>query len=783
MDPALSGKRENTEHSESTGVQLSEGRNKHMCRVRGEHMDAAICRERKKHTEVPEYVAWKRYKEQSDRDMDPEVSVDKERCMKHSESRGRERDIDTTESRGRDEDPAQSRARESDLESAQSRVRESDLESVQRRARESNLEPAQSRASESELVSAQSRARESDLNSVQSRSRESDLKSDQSRSRESDLNSVQSRSRESDLNSVQSRSRESDLKSVQSRTRESDLESSQSRARESDLESSQSRARESDLEPDKTRARESDLESSKSRARESDLESDKTRARESDLEPDKTRARESDSESSKSRARESDLESSKSRARESVLEPAQPRESVLEQAQNRERKNELEAAQSIEVEKDSAFNNMTVLEACWVEDCMNEEAFDASCAKRRPEEFVMMCDYLATDDTQLTLKKGDRVLLLSVVTPDWWWVEHGGVCGYVPASHFCEAYNEEEDDPWQDEEYFGSYKTLKLHLEMLSDFPRTQTYREVIARNSSALQGKRILDLGCGTGIISFFCAKLAQPEAVYAVEASEIAEQTCSLVDQNGFSGIVHVIRQRAEELELPSKVDVLVSEWMGTCLLFEFMIESVLQARDLWLKEDGVMWPSTASVHLVPCTAAKEYANKVLFWDSPFELDFSLLKPLAVKEFLSKPKPDHVLQPEECLSEPCVLLNLDMKTLQVTDLEQMSSKFTFCVHRDGYMHGFTAWFTVQFNNIEEQGHLELNTGPFSPLTHWKHTLFMMDEPLPVQRGDQISGSAVFHRNAMWRRHMSVTLSWAITNEALDKVRNVGCKVFPIWR
>ncbi|XP_040213524.1 protein arginine N-methyltransferase 2 isoform X3 [Rana temporaria] len=292
-------------------------------------------------------------------------------------------------------------------------------------------------------------------------------------------------------------------------------------------------------------------------------------------------------------------------------------------------------------------------------------------------EFVMMCDFAAAEETQLSLSYGDRVVLLSAETPDWWWVEHNGNCGYVPASHLHKINDEddaEDDDPWQDKEYFGSYKTLKLHLEMLSDQPRTQTYRNVILQNSSALKGKRILDLGCGTGIISFFCAQLAQPDVVYAVEASDIAEQTSRLVEENGFSGIVKVIRQRAEELKLPSRVDVLVSEWMGTCLVFEFMLESVLLSRDLWLKESGIMWPSTASIHMVPCSAEKEYSTKVLFWDSAYGLDFKMLKSMAVQEFLAKPKPDYVLNPEDCLSEPCVLLNINMKTLKVEELEAHS-------------------------------------------------------------------------------------------------------------
>lgn len=59
-----------------------------------------------------------------------------------------------------------------------------------------------------------------------------------------------------------------------------------------------------------------------------------------------------------------------------------------------------------------------------------------------------------------------------------------------------------------------------------------------------------------------------------------------------------------------------------------FEFMIESILYARDAWLKEDGIIWPTTAALHLVPCSADRDYRSKVLFWDNAYEFDLSALK-----------------------------------------------------------------------------------------------------------------------------------------------------------
>jgi hypothetical protein len=48
-------------------------------------------------------------------------------------------------------------------------------------------------------------------------------------------------------------------------------------------------------------------------------------------------------------------------------------------------------------------------------------------------------------------------------------------------------------------------------------------------------------------------------------------------------------VIKGKMEEVELPEKVDIIVSEWMGFYLLHESMLDSVLYARDKWLNEGG--------------------------------------------------------------------------------------------------------------------------------------------------------------------------------------------------
>ena len=68
-------------------------------------------------------------------------------------------------------------------------------------------------------------------------------------------------------------------------------------------------------------------------------------------------------------------------------------------------------------------------------------------------------------------------------------------------------------------------------------------------------------------------------------------------------------------EEIDLPEgikQVDIIVSEWMGYCLLYETMLPSVLYARDKYLVEGGLLFPDKCSMYM---TAIEDKQYKVLF------------------------------------------------------------------------------------------------------------------------------------------------------------------------
>ena len=56
-----------------------------------------------------------------------------------------------------------------------------------------------------------------------------------------------------------------------------------------------------------------------------------------------------------------------------------------------------------------------------------------------------------------------------------------------------------------------------IHEEMLKDQVRTLTYRNAMYHNKHLFRGRIVLDVGCGTGILSMFAVK-AGAKHVYAV-------------------------------------------------------------------------------------------------------------------------------------------------------------------------------------------------------------------------------------------------------------------------
>ncbi|KAG6756977.1 hypothetical protein POTOM_037277 [Populus tomentosa] len=202
------------------------------------------------------------------------------------------------------------------------------------------------------------------------------------------------------------------------------------------------------------------------------------------------------------------------------------------------------------------------------------------------------------------------------------------------------------------------------------------TYYAAVIENRADFLGRVVVDVGAGSGILSLFAAQ-AGAKHVYAVEASEMAEYARKLIAGNPSLGErITVIKGKVEEVELPEKADILISEPMGTLLVNERMLESYVIARDRFLVPNGKMFPTvgsddtiqstlltisspyTMSVYSSPCKVrlrihmapfSDEYlfveiANKALFWQQQnyYGVDLTPLYGSAFGGYFSQPVVD---------------------------------------------------------------------------------------------------------------------------------------------
>ncbi|RWS00854.1 Histone-arginine methyltransferase CARMER-like protein [Dinothrombium tinctorium] len=296
-------------------------------------------------------------------------------------------------------------------------------------------------------------------------------------------------------------------------------------------------------------------------------------------------------------------------------------------------------------------------------------------------------------------------------------------------------------------QYFQFYGYLSQQQNMMQDFIRTSTYQRAILSNTDDFRDKVVLDVGAGSGILSFFAIQ-AGARKVYAVEASSMAKHAEQLVFSNKLHGKIMVIPGKIEEISIPEKVDVIISEPMGYMLFNERMLETYLHAKK-WLVPDGKMFPTRGDLHIAPFTDASLYMeqlNKANFWyqENFHGVDLSSLRTAAVKEYFRQPVVD-TFDIRICLAKSH-RYTVDFLTASESDLHRIHIPLNFVMLQSGEIHGLAFWFDVAF--IGSTQTVWLSTSPTQPLTHWYQVRCLVDNPLFVHRGQTLSGCVVLVSN-----------------------------------
>jgi hypothetical protein len=217
----------------------------------------------------------------------------------------------------------------------------------------------------------------------------------------------------------------------------------------------------------------------------------------------------------------------------------------------------------------------------------------------------------------------------------------------------------------------------------------------------------------------------------VYAVERTSAAVLAQELAAANGAAEIIQVIHGDITDVELPERVDVIVSEWLGGFGIDEGMLAPVIAARDRWLKPGGVMIP-----RLVTAWAAlvhdRYLAEMVEFLqDNPYGLRFDDLVEKTVNEILYSGTFRHLAAGDR-RSEASQLWTTDAGLIPLEQAQAPhEAEKVLRVRDSGTANALALWFSAEL-----APGISLSVGPGDPPTHWGMTTAPLRSPVELTPG-----------------------------------------------
>ncbi|CAE8586515.1 unnamed protein product, partial [Polarella glacialis] len=271
----------------------------------------------------------------------------------------------------------------------------------------------------------------------------------------------------------------------------------------------------------------------------------------------------------------------------------------------------------------------------------------------------------------------------------------------------------------------GDYEAMR------DDEPRTQGYEAAIRKRLAGTGGNAtVVDIGTGAFALLAIMAAKAGARKVYAIEKNlPAAKQAREVIAKAGLQDQIEVIEGDSMLVELPERVDLIVSELIGSIATQEGVEPIIKDATKRFLKEESIvsprMIPSRSQTRIVPIRyrnhRALKFQRGVLSRGKP---EPDTMRPLRLRGktndliFLSEPQlleDFDFSNPERTAKKEIVSLKFDVPAKLVEDAMDFS--------------GFAMWTRLV---IDDENSVEVKGQKVT--SHWAYVVALMaDKPMPI--------------------------------------------------
>ncbi len=278
-----------------------------------------------------------------------------------------------------------------------------------------------------------------------------------------------------------------------------------------------------------------------------------------------------------------------------------------------------------------------------------------------------------------------------------------------------------------------SFGGIAHHEEMLSDRVRVDAYHRAIHRN--VRPGDVVVDLGAGTGLLSFMASR-AGAAKVYAIEHSDLIEVAREIGRLNGFTN-VEFVRANSREFVAREPIDVILHEQMGDELFNENLLDNVIDARNRLLAPHGRILPSRFRLFVEPLSLRSDMRVRRLHnIDLPDGIDLRPMEHAAITAAFSADRFEQFwARPGSVaatIGRPEPLVEFDLATLDAADSLPRRHLIERTATEDAVVDGVGVWFEAVFDD-----ETTLTTSPLAPITSWGNRVFRLDRE--IERGETL--------------------------------------------
>jgi type I protein arginine methyltransferase len=266
--------------------------------------------------------------------------------------------------------------------------------------------------------------------------------------------------------------------------------------------------------------------------------------------------------------------------------------------------------------------------------------------------------------------------------------------------------------------------SLRNFGDMIGDSTRFSAYATAIARSVRA--GDVVAEIGCGPAVFALLACQ-AGAKHVYAIETEDIIDVARQIAAASGFADRIQFFQDDSRKVDLPERVDVIVSDIRGVLPLFDGALASQQDARRRFLAPNGVMIPRRDILKAAIIEAEEAYSRLTSPWKTcvpqvelsvPLQLVLNTGHSVAVKV-------------EQLISEPEAWCTLDYMGNLGSDV---SGKLAFRAKRNGTAHGICVWFETEL--YEDIG---FSSGPESPVAIYGQSFLPWSEPVVLDEQQEI--------------------------------------------